>query len=435
MSFRRVLKRRLRRVVKRIGRARPYLPGWVNRILDWLRWHIPASWVLALGGRPYRLPDGTILSVGAVKALLNDPAMHRRPAPPDTDVRVLIGPTNYAGQGNAWMRAVERSLPGVGGVCFALEVPGGFDFPDDFSVPPLVYRRSRRWQRDQFRYIAEGFTHVITEAARPLCADLYHLDPFHESEALVKRGLRVAMLSHGTDSRNPRAHAERFEWSPYRDPEWEAVPVLQQQTDDYTRRLESFDGPVYVSTPDLIDYIPRGVWCPVVVDVERWRSDAPVLEADRPVVVHAPSRSHIKGSDLVDAAMTRLHDAGIVEYRRIERVPSAEMPGVYTRADIVLDQFLLGSYGVAASEAMAAGRVVVGNVAPEVRSRVLELSGAELPVVQADPSEIAEVVEHLARERVEGRRAAAAGPEFVDRVHTGEFSARALRPFLIGDDV
>ncbi len=43
-------------------------------------------------------------------------------------------------------------------------------------------------------------------------------------------------------------------------------------------------------------------------------------------------------------------------------MPADAMPEVYGGADIVLDQFPLGTYGVAACEALVAGRLVVSHV-------------------------------------------------------------------------
>jgi len=417
---RRVLHALTTGAVRALGRVRGWLPEWANRGLDWVRWRIPQSWIRALtGGTPVSVDDWEY------------PGVHDRPAIPATTRRLFIGPANFAGQGYAWARTAERAVPDLGAICFALQIEGGFSFPDDFSASPLVYRKNRRWQQEQLDYVS-GFTHVIIEAGRPLFADLLRLDPFREARRLAEGGIRVAMLSHGSDSRDPARHAARYEWSPYRDRDWVEVPRLRRQARRFARRLREWEGVVFVSTPDLLDDLPFATWCPVVVDPDLWRSAVPVLERERPVVVHAPSNSRVKGSDLVDAALAPLHDAGVVEYRRIGRVPAEAMPGVYRDADVVLDQFRLGSYGVAACEAMAAGRVVVGNVAEPVRSRVREATGLELPIVQAEPDAIADVVLRLLEERDRGREAAAAGEAFVEHVHSGPFAGEALRTFLEG---
>jgi len=405
-------------LVRFAARRRAALPTWANRILDGVRGRLPERWVAALTGRS--IP----------RSQWDPPEAHVRPAAPSAAVRLLIGPANHAGQGDAWARAVEREIPDVGAVSFALVRPGGFGFQQDYGVSPLVYRVNRRWQRDQFDYLTAGFTHVITEVGRPICGWLHDGDPFREAAVLRKAGLRVAMLSHGSDSRLPRRHAEREEWSPFRDDDWTDIPRLQQQAEQFVERLGEFPGPVFVSTPDLLDDLPFATWCPVVVDVSMWGSDAPLVEHDRPVVVHAPSHDRIKGTDLVDAAMAPLVARGLIEYRRIGRVPYREMPAVYRDADVVLDQFRIGSYGVAACEAMAAGRAVIGNVSATVRERVSQQTGLELPVVQATPATLADVVERVVEDRAEAAAAGSAGRAFVESAHTGRASAAALRTFL-----
>jgi hypothetical protein len=115
-----------------------------------------------------------------------------------------------------------------------------------------------------------------------------------------------------------------------------------------------------------------------------------------------------------------------VDYRRLEAVTPADMPATIASADIVLDQFALGSYGVMAVQSMAAGRVVVGHVPPEVRARV----GREVPIVEADPTTLAEVVRDLVTDRSNAREAAKAGPGFAEQVHGGARSARVLREAL-----
>jgi len=408
-------------VVRTLTRLRGRLPRSANRTLDRIRWRLPDRWVSAVTGRDAgRTADWDV------------PDAHVRPEVPDAPIRLLIGPANFGGQGYAWSRAVERSIPGTAAVCFALQIDGGFDFRDDYSVAPTVYRRSRRWQQEQFAYVSSSFTHVIIEAGRSLFADLFNLDPFKEAAALEKSGVRVAMMSHGTDSRLPRQHAQRHEWSPFRDRDWPELRRLRRRAEDFVKGLRRFSGPVFVSTPDLLDDLPFATWCPVVVDTDRWRSGSPVLARERPVVVHAPSNSRVKGTEYVDAAMVPLHERGVIEYRRIERVASAEMPDVYQEADIVLDQFRLGSYGVAACEAMAAGRVVVGNVTAEVRERVRATTGFDLPVVQAEPDAIGDVVERLLLDRDRGATAARDGVTFIEQVHAGQFSASVLSRFLSG---
>jgi glycosyltransferase involved in cell wall biosynthesis len=210
------------------------------------------------------------------------------------------------------------------------------------------------------------------------------------------------------------------------------VPILERTAARNAKLFNSYDGHTFVSTLDLLDYAPRAIWCPGVVDVDAWATDTVALERLVPVVVHAPSKGKLKGSQLVDPIMEELDRRGIVEYRRIERVQPQHMPAVYKDADIVIDQFTMGIYGVAACEAMAAGRVVVSFVGDTVRARARAATGRELPVVEATPATLVEVIEKVLDDRDAARDIAAGGPSYVRENHDGRRSAAALAPFLTG---
>ena len=148
------------------------------------------------------------------------------------------------------------------------------------------------------------------------------------------------------------------------------------------------------------------------------------------MVRHIPSTAMGKGTELVEPVLDELAAAGVVRYQPVRGVPQPEMPAAIARAEIVLDQFSLGSYGVAAVEAMAAGRVVVGHVRPEVRARVLAGTGLELPVVQARAGEVAAVLRELAADPQRCRDLGEAGSVFARAVHDGRASALVLEDYL-----
>lgn len=351
------------------------------------------------------------------------------PARLNADVRLLVGPANFAGQGTRWARAFEQRVPTAKATSFAF-FRGALDYPVDYGVPARTYRRNHRWRLNFYNHVVRNYTHVLLEAARPIFGPLHGPDGSFEIPHLLTRGLRVGLIAHGSDVRIPSRHAQSEPWSPFPDLEDENVELLERNATRAVELFTSYPGSVYVSTPDLLDYVPNATWCPVIVDVDAWRSDAPVLEHDKPVVAHAPSKSAMKGSELIDPIMRRLAEQGLITYRRVEGVDPADMPAVYRDADIVLDQFRIGSYGVAACEAMAAGRIVVGHIAQHVRDRVAADTGLELPMVDATPDTVEQVVRDLIANRERGREIAARGPAYVQKVHDGRWSAEALASFV-----
>ncbi len=344
-------------------------------------------------------------------------------AVPATLVRVYIAPTNYAGQGYRWARALEAADSAIGARNMAVALPGGFRFPADTNVSLGVVNSSTDWAQQQWSAVTR-FTHVLVEAERPLFGRLFGRRLVDEIAALREAGVNVAFLAHGTDVRDPERHRALTPWSPY--PEDPRTPELQSTSRQNVHMLAELGLPAFVSTPDLLVDVPWAHWCPVVIDSAQFASSAPVLERPRPRVIHASSAPIQKGSHLLAPALEALSSTDRIDFSLIPPTPAAEMPSVFADSDIVLDQFRLGSYGVAACEAMAAGRVVVGHVLPSVRAHVMQETGLELPIVEATPDTLAEVVGRLVDDRQQARALAAAGPAFVTAVHSGPASARAL---------
>ena len=366
---------------------------------------------------------------GAASPPAGMPARDGMPARLDAPVRLLVGPANFAGQGTRWARALENRATNTKATSFAF-FKGVLDYPVDYGVPARTYRRNPRWRLNFYNHVVRNYTHVLLEAARPIFGPLHGPDGSFEIPHLLTKGLQVALIAHGSDVRIPSRHVETEPWSPFPDLEDETVELLERNATRAAELFTSYPGQVYVSTPDLLDYVPDAAWCPVIVEVDAWRSDAPVLEHEKPVVAHAPSKSAMKGSELIDPIMERLAERGLITYRRVEGIDPADMPAVYRDADIVLDQFRIGSYGVAACEAMAAGRVVVGHIAQHVRDRVAADTGLDLPIVDATPDTIEQVVLDLIADPERARAVAARGPAFVEKVHDGRWSAEALESFV-----
>jgi hypothetical protein len=85
------------------------------------------------------------------------------------------------------------------------------------------------------------------------------------------------------------------------------------------------DLPLFVTTPDLMEYLPGAVWIPLVVDITSWATDQPLLERDRPIVLHAPSARWTKGTERFLDEVRALHNQGLIELKLAEGVPWSKM--------------------------------------------------------------------------------------------------------------
>lgn len=360
-----------------------------------------------------------------------DPADRPSPLPvPDARTRLLIGRANFAAQGFRIARAAER-LDDVGAVCLHVQTANRkFAFPSDVSVPADVYQHSAHWRRETFRIVTRSFTHVIIEAGRPMFGKLFDNDPLREIEALRTAGVRVGLAAYGSELRLPSRHRGIDEWSPFHEDSWEDIPVLEAAALRFRALASAAGVPIFVATPDQLMDWPDAVWLPVGIEAHRWSTDVPLLERPRPVVVHAPTNPLIKGTHLVEPVLSRLDTEGLIEYRRIEGVPSEEMPALIGDADIVLDQFRIGTYSTASVEGLAAGRLVVAHLHEQVREVVRERYGLEIPIAAATPADLERLLRDVVDRPAHYRGIAAKGPAFALALHDGGAMSSALEPFL-----
>ncbi|MCI4065252.1 hypothetical protein MRQ36_22865 [Micromonospora sp. R77] len=347
--------------------------------------------------------------------------------------RLAVGPANYAGQAYRWAVAAERHLA-VPATSFTFDPTppgrrGRADFRFAVHQPVRAHRfTTRRGRAARLEQVLGPATHVALDGFLPLTG----ADLGADLRRLGGRGQRLALIAHGTDVRDPDAHRERYPFSYYADadPEWVAEARRRAARN---RALAAESGlPVFVSTPDLLSYLPSATWLPVTVDPRQWSTPRPAFAGGPPVVLHRPSRSRppIKGTQVIDPILREMAARGLIRYLAPERVPHDAMPALVARADVVVDQILGGYYGVAAVEGLAAGRLVVGYVCPATRAAMPE----EPPVVDAPAQAFVEVMARIVADPGSFAQQAAAGPAFVRRWHDGTAAAEALAAFCgVGD--
>lgn len=356
------------------------------------------------------------------------------PQPPTADlskpIRLFIAPANYAGQGYQWARAAQRDDRVFARNMVYAEI-NPFAYPVDYPVRGRTVTHHRAWQRAQLDALTRFYTHLLVEAEMPPLGGLWNQDVRRQVRALQAGGVSVGMVCHGSDIRSPHLHRQTERWSPFADDSWVPVDALERVVAGNKRLLADLDVPTFVSTPGLLVDVPYGHLLPVVIDDDAWHSTTDPLRRRVPRVIHAPSNPLVKGTAEIEPILFGLEAEGLIEYLRVQGRPHEEMAELYGTADVVLDQFRLGDYGAAACEAMASGRLVVSHVSEQARDTIRREAGAELPILEANLDSLESVLRRLLADRSPARELAAAGPEFVRRVHHGDFSAGVLRQYFL----
>jgi glycosyltransferase involved in cell wall biosynthesis len=331
---------------------------------------------------------------------------------------LLIGVRNSAGQATEWARAVEET--GVAAASLALVRPGSIEFPADLYVQPEELRQLE-WQLSQTRRVATGFTHVLSEAGTSVMGRMNGGFATDDVPFMAEHGIQLGIVLHGSEIRRPSIHRQLLPYSPFHIQD-ELTEKLEHVTSVLAQRLDGFDGKVFVTTPDLVEYAPGAEWLPVVIDSEVWHPDRSRSDEGPLVVTHIPSSERLKGTVYVDAVCLKLQDEGVIKYLRLAGVSPNEIPRYVRSADVVIDGIVLGAYGLMSVQAMASGVVAVADV-----SLVDDLAP---PIVSAQPETLRDVLLDLDDNRKQMADRSKAGLDFVAEYHDGEYAADRLTEFL-----
>lgn len=350
------------------------------------------------------------------------------PPIPDTDreFRVLIGPVNYAGQGYRWARAVETSGR-VSARNYVHEANNPFQYAADHVLSWRTAEHSRTWQRAMLNDLRDNYTHVLIEACYPILGGMFRGDVRRQVDLLRDAGLTIGVIGHGTDVRLPSKHIEGNPWSHFRNSEsYVSADLVENVVAENLRLIEDLGAPTFVSTAGLLVDLSQAEFLGVVIDPDKWWTEAPLLRSTKIKVVHAPTNPFNKGTHMISPIVQKLVEEGLIEYSEIRNVSNDEMRSVFAGADIVLDQFRAGDYGVGACETMAAGRLVLTYVTDQVRSEVERHAGMPLPIPEVTVDSLEVVLRDVADRREHYRDLAATGPDYVRRLHNGDFSRDVL---------
>jgi hypothetical protein len=101
---------------------------------------------------------------------------------------------------------------------------------------------------------------------------------------------------------------------------------------------------------------------------------------------------------------------------------------IYKTADIIVDQILIGTYGVFAIESMAMGKPVITYISDEMKEKL----PSELPIVSGSVQSVESVLEELIKDGVLRREKGIAGRKYVEDYHDYRYCACILRDIYYG---
>lgn len=144
------------------------------------------------------------------------------------------------------------------------------------------------------------------------------------------------------------------------------TPISSSLQKKLIAQARKYADKIIVSTPDLLEIIPEAYYLPVFIDL----SDIPVNQKERkqePIrILHAPSAFNTKGSDYIHIVLDELkHEfqdsieiitpGKTLRPGKTYSLTRYELFSEFEKAHIVIDQLLIGWYGLKSVEALYLG--------------------------------------------------------------------------------
>lgn len=314
-------------------------------------------------------------------------------------MKVLHAPTVVSGQSVIVAKALREA--GVEADSLQYRRKGPVRYTADIDVDLSFGNPLRRLAKQ-----VETFLGVFNKY------DVYHfhfahtlLPLFLDLPILKLSGKKIVFEYHGSDMRNPFKFVNSFRLP-------RKVGLLAKQSLVKLASKLFVDAEV-VTTPDMLEYVPRAKHMPVAVAVSNQLKPISKDEGDAVIIAHAPTSRAVKGTDYVISAVKKLKEEGLaVELDLIENVAPGEVMQRLSTADIAVDQLLIGWYGLFAVEMMALGKPVVCYVDAGLKKCV-----SDLPIVNADCNSLADVLRSLIKDERRRGDLGRCGVEFVRKFH------------------
>lgn len=185
---------------------------------------------------------------------------------------------------------------------------------------------------------------------------------------------------------------------------------------------------IFVSTPDLLQWSRDAIWIPNPIDLELYpyigaKHRSAKSDADSIKILHAPSKRQLKGTEHVLNAIKKLKNEGYrIELILVENTPHKDAIEYYKQADIVIDQLLIGWYGMLAQECMALGKPVCVYLREDLEGYM-----PFQPMMNTTAKNLVENLRLLINDPHLRTDLGKLGRRYVEQVHNSDRIARNLR--------
>jgi len=178
----------------------------------------------------------------------------------------------------------------------------------------------------------------------------------------------------------------------------------------------------YVSTPDLLEFVPDAEWLPNPVNLDNLDYSKPDTEGPLKIL-HAPTNRKVKNTEAVLSAISNLEEEGLdIQFTLVEDSQHSDLLQQITSHDLIIDWLNpeFGIYGVFSIESMALGRAVICSLTDSLYDKY------DIPVVSIQPRVLASKIKEFYNDRKLLVEVGKTGHDFVQKHHNPVESAKKV---------
>lgn len=261
---------------------------------------------------------------------------------------------------------------------------------DGFNLPHWIGRiHFFRWALKNYDVFHFNFGCSILDEILP---GLSYLD----LPILKKAGKKIIFTFQGDDARQKDFFIKKYNFENYTNKKY----TLKDKFDDNLKRsrikkVSQYADTIFALNPDLMYILPPKTKFLPYASVNVKQIKPTVLSRSKKIIiVHAPSDRLIKGTQCVIETVRMISKKYPIELILVENLSNQKSFQIYKKADIAIDQLLVGWYGSFAVELMAMAKPVVSFLRQEDIKKFVPFWN-KIPIINVNQETLGKQLEQL----------------------------------------
>jgi len=232
----------------------------------------------------------------------------------------------------------------------------------------------------------------------------------------------VVMYFMGSEARYHSMYSELCEFDYTKEGPGNVAKFPEEAQRRMMKYMRGVASKIAVCDAEMQTYIPDARIIERAIDLENYKYIGAGSTGFEPLVLHAPSRRIVKGTDYVEKAVEELREEGLkFRFQMIEGMTHEKAIEAYKESDILVDQLRIGWYGFLSVEAMAMGKAVICYL----RDDLLHHFGEDgPPLAVADPNTFKDTLRNLILDKQARRELGMKARAFCEKMHDSRVVAR-----------